>query len=79
MSKERTQQMKLDFALESEKSTLGQQVEAFELSDEELAEVVGGDRCCGDRFGRHEFRFRFRQQRCRRWDRRGRCREWGWY
>jgi bacteriocin-like protein len=74
MSKERTQQMKLDFALESEKSTLGQQVEAFELSDEELAEVVGGNNCCfGDRRPR-----RFRQQRCRRWDRRGRCREWGY-
>jgi bacteriocin-like protein len=63
--------MKLDFALESKESTRGQQVGAFELSDEELAEVVGG--CCG----RDHRRFRFRQQRCRRWDRRGRCREWG--
>jgi|GEM_PF-1569619 len=69
--------MKLDFALESKESTRGQQLGAFELSDEELAEVVGGDRCCGDRFGRHQRRFR--QQRCRRWDRRGRCREWGWF
>jgi len=67
--------MKLDFARVSEESTRGQQVGAFELSDEELAEVVGGDHCCGDRRRR---RF-FRQQRCRRWDWRGRCREWGWF
>ena len=53
--------MKLDFARESEESTLEQMVGAIELSDEELAAVVGGNGCggCGKR----------RRRRCKRlWD-----------
>ena len=64
--------MKLDFARESEESTLEQMVGAIELSDEELAAVVGGNGCggCGKR----------RRRRCKRWwdKHHRRCREWGW-
>jgi bacteriocin-like protein len=63
--------MDLGFVRKSEEPTLDQLVEAIELSDEELAAVVGGDGC-GDCGRRH------RRRRCKRWDRHHRCREWGY-
>jgi hypothetical protein len=65
--------MRLDFAHKSEEPAREQLVGAFELSDEELAGVVGGDGCCFERRRR-----RGRSLRCKRWDRRGRCREFEW-
>ena len=64
--------MKLDFVGKSEEPTLEQLVGAIELSEEELAGVVGAGGCdrCGGR--------RKRRKHCRKWDRHGRCREWGW-
>jgi bacteriocin-like protein len=75
VSERKEQQMKLDAARE-------QMVGAIELTDEELASVVGGDGCggCGRR--------RRPQRRClhfgRRYDHQGRrffmeCDRWGWW
>jgi hypothetical protein len=61
--------MKLD-------SVRKQLVDAFELTDEELAGVVGGDGCCGNNNHGHNHQ---KQRRCKRWDRRGHCRQWGYW